>query len=78
MAISCEPKDLVAAAACYQCIPPGMIEPVKTYLLAVLAGLDGLTPSELVDRAKCYNCIPPGMQKPIQTALLCMAIGGTT
>jgi hypothetical protein len=39
MAISCEPKDLVAAAACYQCIPLNMIEPVKIYLLAEKAGL---------------------------------------
>ncbi len=71
MPISCDPDVLAEASSCYNCITGQQIDAVKIYLLAVTAGLEGLTPQELVTAAKCYYCIPESMQKPVQNYLLC-------
>lgn len=71
MPVSCDPKDLMQAAACFDsCIPPGEQAAVQTYLLAVIAG-GSLDPKELMAQAKCFKCIPQGMLAEIQAYLLC-------
>jgi hypothetical protein len=71
MAVSCDPNDLMRAAACFdKCIPPGMQSAVQTYLLAVIAG-GSLDPQVLMDAAKCFKCIPPGELAGVQAMLLC-------
>lgn len=73
MPISCEPADLLDAAACFKCIPAGEQNAVMIYLLNVISGLN-LTPQQLMDQAVCYNCIPVGMQAEVQTYLLCQIV----
>lgn len=78
MAIECTAEALATAAKCY-CFDKKTSEEVKIYLLAVLAGLDNLTPSQLADRAKCF-CMDAKFQKAVQNYLLCQlanAGGGT-
>ena len=36
---TCDPTSLLAAAACFDCIPSGMADPVATYLLCQIANL---------------------------------------
>lgn len=70
MAISCDPNDLVQAAACFRCLPPGAQMDVMTYLLAQIAG-GSTDPNTLMQQAACMKCIPKGMQLEVQTSLLC-------
>jgi len=73
---SCLPNDLTEAAKGYQGISPAMLEAVKVYLLAQIAGLGSSTPDELTALAKCYARISPTMLKGMEVALLCTATGG--
>jgi len=73
---SCLPNDLTEAAKGYQGISPTMLEAVKVYLLAQIAGLGSSTPDELAALAKCYACVSPTMLKGMEVALLCTATGG--
>ena len=71
MAVSCEPNDLIAISACYDCIPEGKRDSVKIYLLAVTAGLQDQTTDQLMEAARCYGCISEETQKAIENYLLC-------
>ena len=71
------PATLVALSTCYNCIPPAARSAVMIYILANMAGLEGLTPAQLVDAAKCYQCIPPGMQRAVQNYLLILLANAT-
>ena len=72
MAISCEPKDIVKAAACFDCIPKSARDSVELYLLASLAG-GSMDPATLVRQAKCFSCIPKDMIEAVKLMLLCNA-----
>lgn len=65
----CDPDTLLAAAKCFECIPPGAQAQVQTYLLAVLAGAS-LDPNVLLEQAKCFRCLD-GWHAQVQTYLLC-------
>lgn len=69
MAIECSAQALASAAKCY-CTDKKTSESIKLYLLAVLAGLDNLTPSQLATRAKCF-CMDAKTTKAVQNYLLC-------
>lgn len=71
MAVSCDPADLAEAAKCFTCFSPEMREAVRTYLLAVIAGVP-LDPVALADAAKCWTCIRD--QKALQNYLLCQIL----
>ena len=73
MAVNCDPSALVAAAKCFECIPPSMQKSVELYLLAVAAG-GSLDPSTLVRNAKCFSCIPKSMREPVEEYLLCQIV----
>ena len=75
--ISCEPNDLIQAAACFRCIPNGEQEEVIIYLLNEILGT-GLTPQQLMDATNppnnhcaCMRTIPKGMRDEVITYLLC-------
>jgi len=76
MAVNCDPAALVAAAKCFECIPPSMQKPVELYLLAVANGLatdiNGVRAIETA--AKCFNCIPKQMREPVEAYLLCSLV----
>lgn len=74
MAIDCTPSELADQAKCYTCLTPDQRDAIKTYLLAVVAGLDGNTPQQLLELAKCYTCIPEKLQKSVQNYLLCQIV----
>lgn len=70
MAVNCDPSTLANEARCFdRCIPPGMQDAVKTYLLAVWAG-GSLDPNTLMQQAACFRCLD-GIQMGVQTYLLC-------
>ena len=71
MAIDCDPDALAEVSSCLNCIPPGSVDAIKIYLLAVTAGLQDMTATELMEASKCYSCIPEGYQKAVQNYLLC-------
>lgn len=71
--VSCDPNNLVQAAACFKCIPSGAQNEVVIYLLNQILGT-GLTPQQLMDASSCYKCIPRGMQAEVQTFLLCQIV----
>jgi hypothetical protein len=74
MPISCDPGDLIKAAACFdKCIPEGMKPAVITYLLALMAG-GSTDPNVLMQQAKTMKTIPAGMQAEVQTYLLCQLV----
>lgn len=64
-----DPAALIAAGACYKCIPKGLEMPVLIYLLNTVAG-SNLTVEQLIEAAKCYKCIPTGMQQEVVIYLL--------
>ena len=68
MPVSCEPKDLAAAAKCY-CFTKDIESAVIVYLLAKIAG-DTSTPAQLAAKAKCY-CFDDKTSEQVQTMLLC-------
>lgn len=70
MAVTTNPSELAAAAKCY-CYDKETAKKVKLYLLAVIAGLDGLTPQELANRAKCY-CFDPVTAAKVELYLDCL------
>lgn len=77
-ALSCDPAALVAAAACFDCIPKSMEMPVSLYLLAVKAGLatDKIGVAAIVAGAKCFSCIPKSEYSDVELYLLCKLAGG--
>lgn len=75
MAVNCDPAALVAAAKCFQCIPPGMEKPVELYLLAQAASA-GTDVAAIVRAAKDFKSIPKEMQEVVELYLLCKAAGG--
>lgn len=76
MAISCDPAALVAAAKCFECVPPEMQKPLELYLLALAAAVD-TSPAgvqALVANAKCFTCIPRSMRDAVEEYLLCLIV----
>lgn len=73
MPISCEPKDLMEAAKCYETIPTGKQMEVMIYLLNSISGLNQ-TPKELMEASKCFETIPPGKQMEVMAYLLCQIV----
>lgn len=79
---TCSPQELIADAACFTCISPGMQQLVNTALLCRIA--TALNPAmtcdvqTLVSEAACFTCIPPGMQALVNTQLLCNIAGALT
>lgn len=73
--ISCDPNELMQAAACFnKCIPQGAQGGVDIYLLQQLAG-NTMTPDQLLEQAKCLNkCIPPGEAPGVIIYLLCQIL----
>lgn len=79
MAIACDSASLVAAAKCFDCIPPAELLGVQTYLLALKAGITDYR--ALVASAKCFEeCIPHQYQTAVQNYLLTqiLAVGTGT
>jgi hypothetical protein len=76
MAVDCSPGALVAAAKCFECIPPSMQKPVELYLLAVANGLatDKNGVQTIVQNAKCFTCIPKALRDPAEEYLLCALV----
>lgn len=74
MAVDCSPQALAEGARCF-CFDHNHAESVKIYLLAVIAGLDGLTQAQLAERAKCY-CFDAKTTKEVQNYLLCQIANG--
>lgn len=70
MAIPTDPSTLLELSACYRCIDEGQRDAVLIYILAVIAGLDGLTPSQLLNNARCYRCIDEGQRQAVMDYLL--------
>lgn len=72
-----DPSALANSARCFtMCVPRGMHRPLRTYLLAVFAGVDATDPSALANAARCFfSCIPPGNQLAIQNYLLTLLAG---
>lgn len=75
MPVSCEPQDLITAAGCLNTLPPGMLSPVQTYLLAVMAGTS-TDPAVLLPLASCFTCLNPNQLAAINTYLLCQIANG--
>lgn len=78
MAVSTDPQVLVAQSRCFDtCIPPGEQPGVRTYLLALIAGVTD--PTALLQAAECFiSCIPPGSQNGVQSFLTAVLAGGST
>lgn len=74
MPINCEPTELAALSKCFLCMTKDEREAAEVYLLAVLAGLDYLTPEALLDRAKCFQCIDHETSLNLRNYLLCQAV----
>ena len=72
-AISCEPKDLAAASACFQGIPPGHRDAALIAQLNVISGLN-LTPKQLVEQSKCYCGFDKKTEMAIVIMLLCAIV----
>lgn len=70
MSVTTSPTELVALSACYDCIPESQQGPVLIYILAVQAGLTGLTPAQLMTAAKCYGCLNQKDQSSVMVYLL--------
>lgn len=70
--ISCDVNDLATASKCY-CYDEAQWRQVMVYLLAVTAGLDGLSPSELASRSACY-CFTKDEWQKAMAYLLCQAV----
>lgn len=70
MAVSCDPNDLLQASSCVDCIPPGKMQSVIVYLLAVLSG-SSTDPNYLMAQARCMDCIPDGYKPAVIIWLLC-------
>ena len=48
-------------------------EAAKTYLLALIAGVDP-DPQKIMEQATCFTCISPEKQKAMQNYLLCQIL----
>lgn len=72
--ISCDPQDLATAASCFDCIPRGQREAVKTYLLAQIYGgtMDPNVLSQLASDAGFRSL--DGQQQAVQNYLLCQIV----
>lgn len=69
--MSCDYQSILAAARCFECIPPGLQAGIQTSLLNEISGA-GLTVDQLISGARCLSsCIPPGMLEEIKARLLC-------
>lgn len=73
MPVSCEPKELMESAKCYETIPMGKQMEVMIYLLNQISGMD-LTPKQLMEEAKCFETIPPSKQQEVIAYLLCQVV----
>lgn len=72
MAISCTPADLVANSICFsQKLSDKESQGIQLYLLAVIAGLDGLSIEQLLLLSKCYSEVSADDAKNIDLMLLC-------
>lgn len=70
MAVECQPENLAELGACFACLTPRQREGIKTYLLAVQAGVNP-DADELMELAECFLCLNSKQNKAIQTYLLC-------
>lgn len=70
--ISCEPQDLLAAAAEYNQTRGFELEVIIYLLNQQLA--QPKTVEELLEGARCMKCIPKGMQQEVQIYLLCQIL----
>lgn len=78
MAISCDPNDLAAAMACYQCMDPGRKLDALIVLLQDLAETT-YTVDELLELGKDNAALSEGNKWEVVTALLCqVANAGST
>lgn len=75
MAVSCDPKDLVIAAKCFQCLSHQQQLMVQAYLLAVIAG-GSTDPSVLVKSASQFQSLDEKELAMVQAYLLCKISGG--
>ena len=73
MPISCEPKDLAAASACFQGIPPGDRDADMIYLLNVISGLN-LTPKQLAEASKEFKGMDKRTTEASKVMLLCAIV----
>ena len=74
MAVACDSNSLLEAAKCLDCIPPGMQNAVRIYLLCVLTS----TPADantLMEAAKELQMIPDPIKQDVITYLLCRLQG---
>lgn len=67
--MAADPIALNEAAKCLNCLEPGELEYVKTYLLAQIAG-GSTDPNVLLEQSKCFDCLTPGQLKQVQVLLL--------
>ena len=74
--LTCDPAALVAAAKCFECVPPEMREPLELYLMATIAG-GSMDPATLVKDAACFQCIPQSERGNVLLYLTCKGAGGT-
>ena len=75
MSVTTVPSELVAASACYNCIPDSARYGVLIYVLAVAAGLQDQTPDQLAEAAKCY-CFSEGKASGVLAYLMCQVANG--
>ena len=76
MSQSCNPKDLVASAACVQCLSEKQQLMVQTYLLALLANVP-VIPENLLAASSAFQVLSEKQLAMIQASLLCQINGGT-
>lgn len=70
MPVTCTSDSLATSAACFAGLSPIELESVKTYLLAVRAGVDP-DPATLLQNAACFTGLSSEQLLAIQTYLLC-------
>jgi len=74
--MACDYQSILAAAKCFECIPPGAQQGIQTYLLSQISGAS-TNPTALMNAARCIaSCIPPGMLNEVKTRLLCEVVDG--
>lgn len=70
--ISCDSTSLLAASECLdQQVPPGRMDAIMIYLLALKAGVSA-DPTSLMANSKCIDAlVPKGMRDAVIISLLC-------
>lgn len=77
---SCDPKDLIKTAACFDGIPPVTLQGINTVLLCKILlqsqPMSSCDPKTLAQAAACFSGIPLKSLIEIQTQLLCEILNG--